>query len=348
MSSLLYYPFISIPKTNWLSQALLYWDGIATIVPNAELRRQTNITPFARSLIRNDIIQTVSPEEYAYARPDCYIEFLQWVEQNRTSFLIDRYTPLQRVHSAKLDSMSIGKLGFLGEEFVEMGVAKRSDSCWYVMRSDLSMYYMTFLAILIGQETGRIPATDRYKGISHLVGINESGHGHDFEITKAMFRDAILSELLPVPCGVEDYQSLARFKDKYHDELLSFRKDIESFLISLSPYGSEEQRELCQLFIEKANDQVEEIKGKMHAFKFPEVNLGTVIAALPVIECVKENSMIGAGIGIASVILQMIFNPSKQENRNKPFAYAALYDGRRRSHPEIINNNRLNSSYNVI
>lgn len=332
MSNLLYYPFISIPKTDWLSQALLYWDGIATIVPNVELRRQTNITPFARSLICDSIIQTVSPEEYAYARPDCYIEFLQWVEQNRASFLVGRDTPLQRVHSAKLDSMSIGKLGFLGEEFVEMGVAKRSNSCWYVMRSDLSMYFMTFLAILIGQETGRIPVTDRYRGISQLVEIKETGYKQNFDSTTPMFRDAILSELLPVPYGVEDYRSLVRFKDKYHDELLSFRREIESFLVSLSPFEPDKQKELCQLFIEKANDQVEEIKGKMHSFRFPEVNLGTIIAALPVLEGAIERDMIGTGVGIASVLFQMIYNPSKQENRNKPFAYAALYDGRRRRH----------------
>lgn len=330
MSNLLYYPFISIPKTDWLSQALLYWDGIATIVPNVELQRQTSITPFARSLIRDNIIQTVSPEEYAYARPDCYIKFLQWVEQNKDRFQIGRNASLQRVHSAKIDSMSIGKLGFLGEEFVEMGVAKRSDSCWYVMRSDLSMYYMTFLAILIGQETGRIPTTDRYRGISHLVGIKETGYGYNFDPKTSMFRDAILSELLPVPYGVEDYRSLVMFKDKYHDELLLFRREIESFLISLNSHEPEEQKDLCQIFIEKANDQVEEIKGKMHSFRFPKVNLGTVIAALPILEGVIKSDMIGTGAGIASVLFQMFYNPSKQENRNKPFAYAALYDGRRR------------------
>lgn len=330
MSKLLYYPYISIPKTDWLVQALLYWDGIATIIPETELRRQRNITPFAMTLIRDKVLETVAPEEYAYARPDCYIEFLQWVEQNRGRFLIGRDTPLQRVHSAKLDSMSIGKLGFLGEEFVKMGVAKRSDYCWYVMRSNLSMYYMTFLAILIGQETGRIPATDQYRGISHLVGIKETDHGHSFDFTTSMFRDAILSELLPVPYGVEDYRSLVRFKDKYHDELLSFRREIESFLISLSPYEPEEQEELCQIFIGKAKDQVEEIKGKMHTFKFPQVNMGTIIAALPVLKGVIENDTIGTGVGIASVITQMIYNDSKEENRKKPFAYAALYDGRRR------------------
>ena len=327
----MYYPYISIPKTDWLAQALLYWDGIATIIPEVELRRQKNISPFAMNLIRDRVIETVAPEEYAYARPDCYIDFLQWVEQNKEKYQIGRNsTCLQRVHSSKLDSMSIGKLGYLGQEFVEMGVARRSDSCWYIMQHDLSMYYMTFLAILIGQETTRTPATDQYRGITHLVNINETRRGQDYDVAKSTFRNKILNELLPVPCGFEDYRSLIRFKDKYHDELISFRREIETFLIALSPYSTDEQKALCQTFMEKAKEQVEEISGKMHTFMFPKVNLATIIAALPVMEGVIENNPLETGIGITSVIAQMIYNPSKEENRRKPFAYAALYDERRR------------------
>lgn len=32
MNNLLYYPYINVPKTDWLIRALLYYDNIASIV----------------------------------------------------------------------------------------------------------------------------------------------------------------------------------------------------------------------------------------------------------------------------------------------------------------------------
>lgn len=34
----LYYPYINLPQDAWSTRALLYWDGLATIVPMEHLR----------------------------------------------------------------------------------------------------------------------------------------------------------------------------------------------------------------------------------------------------------------------------------------------------------------------
>lgn len=33
MNSLLYYPYINLPKNNWTIRALLYYDNVNSIVP---------------------------------------------------------------------------------------------------------------------------------------------------------------------------------------------------------------------------------------------------------------------------------------------------------------------------
>ena len=90
MSKLLYYPYISIPKEPWLIQALLYWDGIATIVPFDILKSTSYISPFARQLIKEEIIETVQPDEYAYSHSDDFLKFLNYAQKNSYYFSIVR------------------------------------------------------------------------------------------------------------------------------------------------------------------------------------------------------------------------------------------------------------------
>lgn len=63
MNKLLYYPTISIPDPFWLPNALLYWDGLATIAPVQYLEDPSRFSPLMRSLLREELIEIVQPEE---------------------------------------------------------------------------------------------------------------------------------------------------------------------------------------------------------------------------------------------------------------------------------------------
>ena len=330
MEKLLYYPFISIPKADWLVQALLYWDGIATIVPLAEQRSLRSITPFARRLIQDGLIESVSPEEYAYSQPDSFISFLDWVQSNQSRFVINDNSRnnIQRVHIGKLNSVHIGKLGFLGDEFVKIGVAQRQGSQWYELNKNLALYFMTFLAILIGKQTEYIPTTDQYRGLSCLINIDTHANAMNATRVKDRFRSALLKRLLPVPSRLEDYYDIYRFKEKYHDQLILFRRKIETFLISLNPYSEEDRCRLCDAFCIESREEIEEIKRNMSFFKAPQVNMGTLIAALPSIIEFASNNVVTGSIGLIPVIGELIYNGDRKSNVKKPLAYAALYNKR--------------------
>jgi len=46
MSKVLYFPYISLPKSNWMIRTLLYWDEIGSIVPINYSREPKKLEPY--------------------------------------------------------------------------------------------------------------------------------------------------------------------------------------------------------------------------------------------------------------------------------------------------------------
>lgn len=327
MCKLLYFPYISIPNASWLKQALLYWDGVATIVPTDYLRYPSQFSSFARELVRENIVQAIQPEEYANAYYEEFRAFLEWAKMYPSHFLLSEASG----HGRKASQVYVhtGKLGsVLGSGLIKLQYARRIDDQWYEMNGQLSMCFMAFLAILIGREEDYVPMTDFYQGMSTLFDVTPQPAPRNARRIRAVLRNTILEDIFPVPDKIEDLNDLLRFKDRYFDELQSFRRHIEDFLISLDGLPEELQRERCQNFRLNVQDELEEIKGHMGRFCAPQINFGTLVPVLPCIyETVKGNP-VGAGVGMAAVFGQMIWNDERKRNLRKPLAYAALYRDR--------------------
>ena len=322
MNRLLYYPYISIPNKNWLIQALLYWDGIATIVPKEELEKQICMTPFARNLVNDNIIETVQPEEYAFYSPELFNDFLEWALNNRQQFLLGSENIANRFSkTAKLHSMHAAKLGYFCRDLERAGIAKKIDKQWYLVNEEFSFFFMTFLAILIGEHTDRIPATDAYLGLSYLFNVDPPTQNADLRNIRNRFRRRILDEVLPVPTYIEDYSNILRFKERHGDQLIRFRRKIERFIEDLDRYSVEIQERECSRFVEDAKEEIEEIKGEMGYFHAPRINVGTLAAATPdMIDLTRGNFF-----SIPQIIGRIVFNGRRDDNLKKPFAYAALF-----------------------
>ena len=46
MDTALYFPYISVPQGSWFTRVLLYWDGVASVVPRHLSDRAAALTPF--------------------------------------------------------------------------------------------------------------------------------------------------------------------------------------------------------------------------------------------------------------------------------------------------------------
>ena len=320
---LLYYPYISIPNAAWLTQAILYWDGLATIVPVEYLKYPDRFTRFARDMVKMGIVNAILPEEYAYSNYDKYMLFLEYIEKSRDQFLLE--TPNDKDRITKQYNLHSGKLGYIGSELERMGVAKRIDSEWYETKESFAMLFMTFLAIMIGQEKNYIPMTDSYRGMSVLFDFDNSIPSRAASSIRSDTRNSVLNHLLPVPAGKPDVLELLRFKERYHDELLRFRRRIERFIISQEQIPQELRKASVKAFLLDSKDEIDGIIGHMGCFHAPEIDFGTLIAALPSVTSAFRGDSARAALEVIPIVGELIWNRDRKTNHKKAFAYAALY-----------------------
>lgn len=328
MNKLLYYPTISIPDPSWLPKALLYWDGLATIAPVEYLEHPSRFSNFTRTLLREELIEIVQPEEYAYSHHEEYMAFFDWALHNADSFSLKSLSP----GIPSFYKLHMGKLGYhFGRELVRANLARHVDDEWFLMEPKLGEAFMTFLAILIGQETDRDPVTDRFLGVSSLFFVDRHTASRQSAIVKSALRNLILDEILPVPNGlhgIEGLQDVRRFKERYHDELERFRCHIEDFILSVDGQPEAVQNERRKIFLRNAQEEINELKGHMGWFRAPQIDLGTFIAAAPCAFGALSEDYAGAAVSIAALVGETMYNRERSHNRKKPLAYAALYQRR--------------------
>lgn len=335
MNKLLYYPTISIPDPSWLPRALLYWDGVATIAPAEYLNDPSRFSPFTRALLREELIEVVQPEGYEYSHYEEYDAFFEWALRHADSFSLEPHRDSRA--SGKPYDLHLGKLGdFFGNKLVRAGLAQRVDYEWFRVDERLGKAFMTFLAILIGQETDRDAVTDRMLGISSLFYVDRFTASRHSAAIRSALRNTILDEILPVPQGLYGLKGLQRvrqFKELYHDELERFRRHIEDFILSLDGQSEAVQNARRDHFLENARDEISELKGHMGWFQAPQIDMGTFIAAPSTAFGLLSGGYAGAAANIAALFGGKIYNGERERNRRKPLAYAALYQrqyGRRR------------------
>jgi len=117
--TVLYYPTISIPDNWWLRQALLYFDEVASIVPQTMTwegeSRGTLIplTPEIEFLQKEGIFRSISPERLTLGRE--WTEAHQLEDDLRTVVTNERYRALRgheyvHVHRGKTNDAILSVL----------------------------------------------------------------------------------------------------------------------------------------------------------------------------------------------------------------------------------------------
>lgn len=326
MSKLLYYPTISIPDSSWLPKALLYWDGLATIAPLDYLKDPSMFSPFMRTLLKEELIEVETPEKYLDVYFDEYTAFFDWAVCNADSFSIAKREQ-EEFMTLNLHRSKVG--GFFCEKLIHENLGQRIDRRTIQVDRKLGESFMTFLALLIGQNTDRAPVTDSTLGVSSLFYLDRHTASSQENAVQNRLRNSILDEILPVPVelhGVEGIRKVCQFKERYCDELERFRGHIEDFILSVDGQPTVVQNLRRKLFLKKVQEEIDEIKGHMGWFRAPKIDLGTFIAVLPsALGTLYGGSATAAMAGVAGILGETMYNRERTTNRKKPLAYAALY-----------------------
>jgi hypothetical protein len=311
-SNVIYFPYISVPETNWMTQMLLYWNQVSSIVPYDYIRNPSALGQYMTSLVHEELVKQLIPGQYVYRIKEFDEKFLCHLNGLGDSVDLRRARLLQRGGSL----VHIEKLGNIANILEELRLARPDSSWpWYEVESETANEFMAYLATAISNfdDIDAIPMTSD-SGV--LVNLSRAGVP-DNQINQQLdnLRIQILNNILPIPHNGVLPADLRHFKDRHNNLLIGFRRRIERELVDIAAINDSFLRERrLELFLEESEDQIDQIQAEMK-------NVGWRIAqgGLAVISSIPGVPQL---VGLAGAILGL--SPNTANNRNSvDFAYAA-------------------------
>lgn len=266
----LYFPYINIPKSNWLMHTLLYTDKLHAIVPFNYMENPNKYEVFMQSLIREELVEQHFVDIPYHKSRDFAEGFLAVLRAHglpsrsfyKANTSRERQIAIKNanlkfpgtVHSEKMISSE------LNETLIEMGLAFRSIpkwNYWYHMEEMTARLYMSYLAqsICALSETPISPITNELRNMELL---SKQGRKQKSIAVKSHLRRCLIENILPTWNGPIDLYEIKIFKDKNQDLLHSFRNNIESLIEELHNNGNPSESK-----ISSARDKLREDTNKI-------------------------------------------------------------------------------------
>nr|WP_319266402.1 hypothetical protein [uncultured Draconibacterium sp.] len=318
-NNLLYFPYINIPSNNWTIKSLLYWDNVGIIVPPDFAQNPNQYKKKTIELLKTDLVQQIFPYEYTYKVKRFDKGFLKLIKQPKFN-LKKRQEDFEKGKISKVHVQKFGEeiLNYL----IEFKIATRfqHDWQWFYVESRTARLIMLYLATVIGKTGNFTPATDKLKNLDSSLG----QYGADFR--RASIRQNILDDLIPYPIH-PDLTKLRKFKDKYHEELSSFRILLEQAALSVSEFKKKKtQKEFQELKIKEIHDKKEKILSELNQSKIGQITFGTMFGlAGAMIGFSQENTPL-ALFSLGNAVYSAFQGYDNSATLSKDYSYLALID----------------------
>lgn len=233
-----YYPYFTI-STPYLKQMLLYWDEVASIIPEiAEDNKPDIYSPEMEYLKSQSIFKPIRPEEFLL-NPINYDQ----KKQLRTEFrsILDSISSLPE-SPFNTGSMTPFHKGKKYAEF-DTDIQERllllslSNPAGYdLINQHIGYIYMSLLAKYISNDTPNyvVPITD-IKSSRDLIYFSERG------MQKTAFINLVIKDILPLPTDDIAIDDILQFKKRRQEELTRFRQCIDDLSVKISSSSSKEE-----------------------------------------------------------------------------------------------------------
>ncbi len=340
MENLLYYPYINLPKSDWSTRTLLYYDKIGTIVPEEYLHDDRRFDPFMRQLVRDNLIKPISPMLDLRKPEKVTRKFLQYVDSDEFKLKVRRkkfaIAGSSKIHSGKftpiISKIHTGK--FDRELFYQLehaGLAKREGKgWWYNVEQTTANELMTFTASVLGVKLNYLPTTDNLKRrYSKPIGLKKKTYRmHKLEKDK---RELILEKLIPFPENF-DLRKLRRFKDTHADLLVAFKNKIEGIVLdpAIKKNSDRLDNKVEELIIHR-----DELSEKMNEYGLKNylISVGGIVGASGALEATTDFGLTAAAVGFTAAVMQAINIEKPEHVRDQTgLKYLALAEKRLRNY----------------
>jgi hypothetical protein len=268
-NQLLYFPYISVPESDWTIRSILYWENVGAIVPQIYKKHPNRLEKHMHALVEMDLVQQIFPYEYIYkvkAFDDSFIQLTHHKDFN----LNERKAAFQRGERFPIHIQKVGDR--LMKELIGMGIAKskRNTWEWFYVEIRTAKLFMMYLASVIGKAGGFTPATNSVSNID--LSIQQNGLSYNSQRIRGKF----LKDLMPYPLN-PDLNKLKKFKEKNFGQLKHFRLLLEQSVLQISSVQQAALRnELYEMKKEEILHCKEEISAKLGESKFGQITFGTI------------------------------------------------------------------------
>jgi len=310
-SRVLYFPYIQVPETSWLTQMLLYWDQVSSIVPSQYIADPESLGPYMLRLVQEELVRQVIPGMYIYEIPRFSERFLGYLDglgpeldRRREDFA---HQITFRIHIEKMHNV--------GRALADLRLAEPRDGPWYNVEGETAHDFMSYLAATLGEvhSINASPVTDSGVYLNRLAcaGVPDDSTARQLD----SLRLQVLDRVLPIPDGQVEPFAIRAFKQHHGAELRDFRRRVEQELVTAAAIENVTLRDRhLELFIDEAKARIEEIRSSMRGAGWRTAERGlSVIAAIP-----------GASplLGLAGAIWGAV-SGGNQPQVARDFAYAA-------------------------
>lgn len=324
----LYFPHIQMPNTAWTTQALLYWDKVASIVPMRFMDEPEPLSDFMRGLLAEGLVEPIIPGEHLYEVErfnECFIEFAE-------ARLMPRQVHYQQdLAEGRVTRVHAEKLGQIPDFLVDRGLARRESWDWFEMPDAVANQFMAYLATTLGAAPGVLatPITDRAVFASVLGGSKILRRDANVHVQKA--RGTVLRLLLPVPKEPVELDALLRFKRDHAHQLPALRTKVEAHCALIATLPEASQREaMTEAFVRDCAVEIAEIEAAMKP-RFGQVVFGSLAPlfgaglSLRATELSNEVAYAGAALSLvgASYMAIASIRDARCRMEPRPLAYIA-------------------------
>lgn len=326
--NVIYFPYIRVPKDQWFTQVLLYWDQIGSIVPMDYIREPTALGKYMQNLVTEGLVKQIIPVEFIYDIPNFTGAFLEYVDS-------PEYPVSKNViekNNLETFNVHMEKLGSIGDELAKRGLARSKDWPWYNIEAFTANQFMAYLAASLGKlpRINSVPITDSSQNLFSFSPQQQEGRLNS-EIDE--MRTIVLKNILPSPESSIEPSKLAKFKGDHKRELIRFRNKVESFLINAASIDNLYLRsKSIEQFIIETNDDVKDLTERMKSAGWKKITFGRFLAystvGLSLTKAFISGEIIGAvaaAFGVGSQIYTTIRDSRKTDVlKGKYAAYAVL------------------------
>ncbi|AVH55737.1 MULTISPECIES: hypothetical protein [Streptomyces] len=327
MAVLLYYPLVT-PPTEIVHQALLYWDGVASVVPREseiydaavspdlkDLRRRGLYTPLTFDRRSMEVLQ--DPEYRGAFRGNSASQVLM-EELHRLSRNRDRWglVPNSVIYGSKMSYWLERELLRL-----DLAVPNRERGFW-------SLTVPTEVwQLIIGVTVRELACGDR----ASYVPYTENDEAYRWAL-RAPAQDRVpaweveLGKLLPVPAPGTATADVLAFRERYDDERLRLMRALHRMLGDLRRDYDHPADVLAQLEVE-LKQAAKDYRGAAKSSRMAWVNrsvtvtVGVAAAAVGALVIPDFGWLLGAGSGYAINVATREIRPLSRARDDHDFSY---------------------------